>query len=77
MSCVQDTTKTTMNGDQLQSKERRSGLVLNESVVAMSENLNKFTNDINLMTELLKESLNVQASHQNIRLIEYVLSPVG
>jgi hypothetical protein len=66
-----------MNGDQLQSKERRSGLVLNESVVAMSENLNKFTNDINLMTELLKESLNVQASHQNIRLIEYVLSPVG
>jgi hypothetical protein len=66
-----------MNGDQLQSKERRSGLVLNESVVAMSENLNKFTNDINLMTELLKESLNVQASHQNITLSEYVLSPVG
>jgi hypothetical protein len=66
-----------MNGDQLQSKERRSGLVLNESVVVMSENLNKFTNDINLMTELLKELLNVQASHQNIRLSEYVLSPVG
>ena len=40
VSLVQDTTKTMLNGDQLQSKEGESGSVLNESVVVISENVN-------------------------------------
>uniref|UniRef100_A0A0P4YCI4 La-related protein n=2 Tax=Daphnia magna TaxID=35525 RepID=A0A0P4YCI4_9CRUS len=40
VSLVQDTTKTMMNGDQLQSKEGESGSVQNESVVVSSEIVN-------------------------------------
>lgn len=40
MSLGQDNTKTVMNGEQLQSKDGESSSVLNEAVVATSENVN-------------------------------------
>jgi len=80
VSLVQDTTKTMMNGDQLQSKEGESGLVLNESVVVMSENVNNTsaTSGGEVPVDRLKHALAAQLeyyfSRENLANDAYLVS---
>ena len=80
VSLVQDTTKTMLNGDQLQSKEGESGSVLNESVVITSENVNNTsaTSGGEVPVDRLKHALAAQLeyyfSRENLANDAYLVS---
>lgn len=81
MSHGQDNTKAMMNGEQLLSKEGESGSVLNEAVVATSENMNNsavISPIGDIPVDRLKQALAVQLeyyfSRENLANDTYLVS---